>query len=59
MRAAFDEGMKIKDQYEQLIATLMNQDVETRAKVFAVMQEVRRTSESDEAIDDVQQLDDK
>ena len=40
MRAAFDESMKIKSQYEQLIIALMGQDFETRAKVESVMQKM-------------------
>ena len=47
MRAAFDEGMKIKDQYEQLIVALMSQDAETQAKVLSVMHEISN-SEIDE-----------
>ena len=46
MRAAFDEGMKIKDQYEQLIAALMSQDAETRSKVLSVMQEISNSEEN-------------
>ena len=38
MRAAFDESIKIKSEYEQLIIALMSQDAETRAKVESVMQ---------------------
>ena len=38
MRAAFDESIKIKSQYEQLIIALMGQDADTRAKVESVMQ---------------------
>ena len=40
MRAAFDESIKIKSQYEQLIIALMGQDFETRAKVESVMEKM-------------------
>ena len=40
MRAAFDESIKVKCQYEQLIVALMSQDAETRAKVQRAMQNI-------------------